>query len=340
MNDVTTLGIDAGKNHFHVIGTDRKGRRCFKQAYRRDALMRFVAQHRPVLIAMESCAGTHHLARTFQAYDHEVALLPAQYVKPYVKTNKTDFVDAAAIAEAVTRPDMPRVPIKSVEQQDLQALHRWRSQLVGDRTAVINALRAVLLERGLTVGRGRLVVQRELATMLESGELSSSARRLVETMRAHWRSLDDQIDAVSDEIEAISQTREDCRLLKTVPGIAAMTSTALVAAIGTGRQFKNGRAFASFLGLTPREHSTGGKQRLFGISKRGNSHLRELFMLGARSCVARLRRDRHQLGGWLDELESNGKHHNVVTAALANKLARIAWKVLTSGRAYEPVYTG
>lgn len=337
--DITTLGIDVSKNSFHVIGTNRAGKPIFRQKFTRTKLSEFVANHPPCLIGMEACPGSQHLARKFEELGHQVKLMPAQFVKPYVKSNKNDFNDAAAIAEAVRRPTMRFVTTKTTEQHDLQALHRVRERLIRTRTSIICQIRSFLLENGITVRTGRVALARALPEILEDENqpLSDRMRALLCRLRDQWRFLDEDIKAISKELETIAKSRDDCRRLLTVPGVGPLVATALVASVGNGRQFKRGRELAAWLGLVPREHSTGGKQRLLGISKRGSSYLRKLMIHGARSCYLNMNREPHRMGRWIDQLAERGAHRNVIVVAMANKLARICWAVMRDGSVYHCV---
>ncbi len=258
--------------------------------------------------------------------------MPPQYVKPFVKTNKNDYRDAEANAEAVQRPTMRFVALKSEAQLDVQTIHRVRRRLVGRRTALINQLRAILLERGITVPQRRRVLERRLPEILadEEADLSARVRHLIEDLRAEWHELDRRIDEFTAELTAMAGQDEACRRLCAIPGIGALNATALVAAVGKGGSFAKGRDMAAWLGLVPRQYSTGGKQRLLGISKRGNSYIRTLLIHGARAALPHLARRDDGLGSWLRQLLAR-VHRNVAVVALANKLARIAWAVL-SGR--------
>ncbi len=254
----------------------------------------------------------------------------SEYVRPFVKSNKNDYVDAEAIAEAVQRPTMRFVPIKNDAQLDLQALHRVRDRWMGRRTAVINQIRGFLLEHGIAVSVGPAHLQRQIPSILEDAEnlLSPRMRSLLLELRGEWEKLEEQIDQVTQELAEAARQDESSRRLLTVPGIGPLT-----AAIGNGIAFRKGRDLAAWLGLVPQQHSTGGKSRLMGISKRGNPYLRRLFVHGARSVLARVKRSQHRFGEWLDRLEARSPR-NVAIVALANKLARIAWAVLTSGQVY------
>lgn len=266
--------------------------------------------------------------------------MPAEYVRPFVKSNKNDYNDAEAIAEAVQRPTMRFVPIKNEAQLDLQAMYRVRDRWMGRRTAVINQLRGFLLEHGLTIAPGPAHLKRQLPSILEDAEnlLSARMRTLLIDLRDEWQKLDDQIEATNRELAQSAKNDDGCRRLLTIPGIGPLTATALTAAIGNGTAFRKSRDLAAWLGLVPRQHSTGGKAKLLGISKRGNPHLRRLFIHGGRAVVARLKREEHSFGSWLDRLEERSPR-NVAVVAMANKLARIAWSVLTSGQPYCAIAT-
>jgi len=327
---IHTIGIDLGKTVFHLIGMDEDGRVVVRKRVSRSQMLTFLVNTPPCLIGMEASCGAHHLGRQLQQHGYEVRLIPAQFVRPFVKSQKNDYADAEAIAEAVQRPMMRFVPIKTEEQLDLQAVHRVRDRLVERRTSLINQLRAFLLERGITVRAGREHLRNQIAVLLATVEEQSSGRfsRLLSRMVEEWNQIDKDLDEVDSEIESVAKTEESCRRLLTVPGIGPLVATAMVAAVGNGSAFAKGREFATWLGLVPQQHSTGGKAKLLGISKRGNEYLRRLFIHGARSVVCRVKRDRLPFGKWLSSLETRA-HRNVVGVAVANKLARIAWCVLS-----------
>ena len=333
--DIATLGIDIGKTWFHLIGCNRAGTPVARHKLNRSKLLQFIANLPRCLIGMEACPGSQHFARAFQSHGHEVRLIAPRFIKPYIKGQKNDFNDAAAIAEAVTRPTMRFVVPKSNDQLDLQAIHRVRDRLVGERTAVINQIRAFLIEYGLPVKEGRAALRRNLASMLEDAQngLSGKMRQLIARLREHWQQLELQIDQCMQEIELLVSRNEDCRRLVSIPGIGSLGATALVAAVGNATTFRKGRELAAWLGLVPRQWSTGGKPTLLGIGKRGNSYVRRLFIHGARSVLQHLKRGNHQLGSWMTELEKRA-HKNVVIVAIANKMARIAWAVLARQETY------
>jgi transposase len=335
---IATLGIDIGKMWFHVVGLDATGKPVFRQRLNRQKLMHFVGICQRCLIGMEACAGAQHLARRFLGAGHDVRLIAPRFVKAYLKSNKNDFNDAAAIAEAVQRPTMRFVSVRSIEQADLQAIHRVRDQLVRERTAVINQIRAFLLEYGLAVALGRSTLLRQLPAILEDAEnaVSDVMRALLRQLQARLRRIQDEIDEITAQIERIASSDSRCRRLRAIPGIGPLTATALISAVGNGSQFQRSRDLAAWIGLVPRQHSTGGRSRLLGISKRGNRYLRRLLIHGARSVIQNVDRNAHYFGAWLTKLQQR-VHHNVAAVSLANKLARIAWAVLRREEPYRVV---
>ncbi len=330
-----TLGIDLGKTVFHVVGLDLTGKVVIRKKCSRKQLLAFTANLQVQLIGMESCSGSHFLGRALRAQGHEVRLMPAQYVKPYVQTNKSDFLDAEAIAEAVQRPRMRFVPIKTEEQLDLQALHRVRERWVMRRTAVVNQIRSLLLERGLTLPKGRRYVDQMLPRILEDAtlRLSDSFRVLLAQLKVELDQLTGRIGQIDTVIQQRAREDEACQRLTTIPGIGPMIATALIAAVGNGSAFRKGRDLAAWVGMVPRQCSTGGKQKLLGISKRGNKYLRTLFIQGARSVVQQRHKQAPGLSSWLAQLLERA-HQNVVIVALANKMVRMAWAVLCKNERY------
>jgi transposase len=287
------------------------------------------------VIGMEACGGAHYLGRTLQEQGHEVRLIPAQYVKPYVKTNKNDYVDAEAIGEAVGRPTMRFVPIKSDDQLDLQSLHRVRERWVTRRTAVINQIRGLLLERGITLRKGRRYIDEALPGIVEDADakLSGTVRLLLAQLKLELDQTALRLEEAEALIEQTVQDSEACQRLMQIPGIGPVTATAVISAIGNGAAFRKGREFAAWTGLVPREHSTGGTQKLLGISKRGNRYLRKLFVQCARAVLQQKTKQTPGLKVWLEKMTSH-THRHVAAVALANKLARMAWAVLATGEAY------
>lgn len=332
---IHTIGIDLGKTNFHLVGLNERGEVVVRKRFSRAQLLRFTANRKVHLIGMEACGGAHFLGRALQEQGHEVRLIPAQYVKPYVKTNKNDYIDAEAIAEAVGRPTMRFVPIKSDDQLDLQSLHRVRERWVTRRTAVINQIRGLLLERGITVRKGRRYIDEALPGILEEADakLSGTLRLLLAQLKLELDQLALRLEEAEALIEQTVQESEACQRLDAIPGIGSVTATAVVAAIGNGAAFRKGRDFSAWIGIVPREHSTGGKQKLLGISKRGNRYLRKLFVQCARAVLQQKSKQTPGLKAWLEKLTSR-THRHAAAVALANKLARMAWAVLATGEAY------
>jgi transposase len=336
---IATIGLDIGKNIFHLVGLDKRGAIALRIKVSRGQVERRLATVPHCLIGLEACSGSHHIGRQLAALGHDVRLLPAQYVKPFLKGHKNDYRDAEAIAEAVQRPTMQFVAIKTPEQMDLLALHRVRSRLVSQRTGVINQIRGFLLERGITARQGPSALRQMLPTVLgsRSDSLSPRVSRLVADLAEDWRRLDERIATVSAEINELAKQDDHCQRLMTVPGIGPLIASAVVAAIGTGGGFKQGRDFGAWLGLVPRQESTGDRTILGRISKRGNKYLRTLFVQAAHVVLARRpHRARPGLWPWI-EAAARRLHRNVLAIALANKLARIAWAVLARGHSYQPM---
>jgi transposase len=334
---VVVVGIDIGKNSFHVVGLDQRGAIVLRQKWSRGQVEARFANMPPCLIGMEACVGAHHLSRRLNTLGHDARLMPAKYVRPYSKGQKNDFRDAEAIAEAVQRPTMKFVATKTVDQLDLQALHRVRERLVGQRTGIINQIRAFLLERGIAVRQGLRFLRAELPSILAapSDVLSPRMAHIVENLAGDWRRLDERIEALSNEIEAVARQDSGCERLMSVPGIGPIISSAMVAAIGAGDAFTKGRDFAAWLGLVPRQISTGDRTILGKISKRGNRYLRVLFVQAAWVVLIKPKSwERHGLKTWIEAAKKR-LHRNVLAIALANKLARIAWSVLAHDRDFE-----
>ena len=336
-NAIAVIGIDIGKNSFHIIGLDERGAIVLRQRWSRGQVEARFANMPPCLIGMEACVGAHHLSRKLQGLGHDARLMPARYVRPYSKGQKNDFRDAEAIAEAVQRPTMKFVATKTADQLDLQALHRVRERLVSQRTGIINQIRAFLLERGIAVRQGQRFLRVELPGILAmpSNILSPRIVRVIEDLTGDWGRLDERIEGLTGEIEAIARQEAGCERLMSVPGVGPIISSAMVAAIGSGDAFSKGRDFAAWLGLVPRQMSTGDRTILGKISKRGNRYLRVLFVQAAWVVLIKPKSwERHGLKPWLEAAKKR-LHHNVLAIALANKLARIAWNVLARGRTFE-----
>ena len=332
-----TIGIDPGKNTLHLIGLDDKGAIVLREKVARGRIAARLANVPRCLIGIEAGMATHYVARELSALGHDVKQVPPAYAKPFRQGHKNDFRDAYAVAEAVQRPSTRCVPVKTDNQLDLQALHRVRSRLISDRTAVINQIRSFLLERGIPVRQGLRFLRHQLPDILatRTDVLSPRMVRIVEDLVGDWSHLDERIENVTDEIEALARGDASCRQLMTVPGIGPIIASAIVAAIGSGIAFARGRDFAAWLGLVPKQMSTGDRTILGRITKRGNRYLRMLFMQGARVILLRpVNWAKHSFGVWLTAAAQR-LHHNVLATALANKLARIAWTVLAQGRSYE-----
>jgi len=334
---IAVIGIDIGKNSFHIVGLDKPGAIALRQKWSRGQVEAHLANMPPCLIGMEACVGAHHLSRKLKALGHDARLMPAKYVRPYSKGQNNDFRDAEAIAEAVQRPTMKFVATKTTDQLDLQALHRVRERLVSQRTGIINQIRAFLLERGIAARQGQRFLRAGLPTILTTPPdvLSPRMVRIIEGLASDWRRLDERIEGLSSEIKAIACQDSSCERLMSVPGIGPIISSAMVAAIGTGDTFSKGRDYAAWLGLVPKQMSTGDRTILGKISKRGNRYLRVLFVQAAWVVLIKPKSwQRHGLKPWIEAAKKR-LHRNVLAIALANKLARIAWSVLAHGRGFE-----
>lgn len=327
---IKVLGIDLGKSTFHIVGRNSSDHAVLRKKYTRTKLIEFIANLPPCLIAFEACGGAHWLARTCQRYGHDVRLIPPQYVKPYVKGNKNDFIDADAIAEASGRPNMRFVPVKSENAQVQAAIHRLREGFIAERTACMSRIGALLLEFGLSLPVGHSRMKKLFQWLAnQSVELPKALLLELQVAHDHYLYLNDRIAAQDNKIcEAVKQD-ERCQLLKSIPGVGDLTASQVIMEVGNGQQFRHGREMAAWLGLVPRQYSTGGKPKLLGISKRGNKRLRCLFVHGARAVLSRLDRGDGPFHTWLRNLRAS-KPFNVACVALANKLARIAWAVLVS----------
>ena len=334
---IAVIGIDIGKNSFHVVGLDGRGAIALRQKWSPGQVETRLANMPACLIGMEACVGAHHLSRRLRLLGHDARLMPAKYVRPYSKGQKNDFRDAEAIAEAVQRPTMKFVATKTADQLDLQALQRVRERLGGQRTGIINQIRAFLLERGVAVRQGLRFLRAELPAILATRceALSPRMVRVIEDLAGDWRRLDERIEGLSGEIAALARQDAGCERLMSVPGIGPIISSAMVAAIGAGDGFTKGRDFAAWLGLVPKQFSTGDRTVLGKISKRGNRYLRVLFVQAAWVVLIRSKNwQRYRLKPWI-EAAKRRLHRNVLAIALANKLARIAWSVLADGRNFE-----
>jgi transposase len=333
------VGLDLAKRVLQAHGVDGRGKVRLRQQLRRREVLSFFATLPPCLIGMEACGGAHYWAQRLQEYGYTVKLMAAQFVRPYVKTNKTDAHDAEAICEAVTRPTMRFVPVKTPEQQAILALPRARQGFVKARTAQANQLRSLLAEFGLVLPQGLHRLRQQVPAVL--GELESKvpelARQLFVTLFAHLKELDRQIADIEQQIKRWHRASAPSRKLEATPGIGPLTASALVASIGDAKAFSNGRQLAAWLGLVPRQHSSGGKPRLLGISKRGNAYLRTLLIHGARAVLRHARGQSAPPHRWLLHVRAR-RNTNVAIVALANKNARIGWALLVHQRDYEATW--
>jgi len=335
MNPIARVGIDLAKDVFHVYAVDANDRPVMSKCLTRKQLREWLATAPPCYVATESCGTSHHLARYAEQCGHHVQIVASHYVKPYPKGNKHDAADAEAICEAASRPQMRFVPGKTIGQQDIQCLHRVRQRRMEERTALMNQMRGLLLEFGIPVRLGPGGLRKAIPILLNDSrnELSGRGRRLIADPFNEWMDLENRIAESDREIQIVFRQSEACQRLAKIGGIGPLISTALVAAVGNASEFRNGRHLAAWLGLVPRQHSTGGQQRLLGISKRGDSYLRALFIHGARSLLKIAARRNDRIARWVCGLATR-RGFNVATVALANKNARIAWAMLTRGDSF------
>src|SRR5246127_2212871 len=334
---LAVIGVDIGKDVFHLVGLGVDGKIAFRKRIRRLGLRDVFEKLPPCIVGMEACLSAHSVSRALRVFGHEPRIIPAIYVKPFVKGQKNDYNDAEAIAEAALRPNLRVVQEKSQDQLDLQACHRVRSRLVARRTATINQIRAFLIEQGIAVRTGPRALRKSLFAILDNRkeEISPRTAKLIRGLYDDWCCLDERIETVTSEIEILSRSEAKCRQLMSVPGIGPLISTAMVAAIGSGEAFERGRDFAAWLGLVPRQYSTGGRSILGRISKRGSKYLRTLLIQAAKVLLMRPQNwPRYSFGAWL-KTAAERLHKNKLAVALANKLARIAWSVLRNDKAFD-----
>jgi transposase len=338
--NITTVGFDLAKNVFQVHGVDERGHTCVRKKLRRAQVALFFANLPPCLIGVEACGSAHYWARKLQSLGHTVRLIAPQFVKPYVKANKTDAADAEAICEAVRRPSMRFVPVKTTDSQALLALHRARHGFVKARVAQTNQIRGLLAEFGIVIAQGARGVEQRMPSILEDAEngLPVNFRELLLRLLEHTRCLRQQVDEIEAEIKRWHEHNEASRRVAEIPGIGPLTASALVASIGDARAFANGRQLAAWLGLVPRQHSSGGKAHLLGLSKRGDTYLRTLLVHGARAVILRAPQKAGYEQSWLGRLLAR-RHKNIAACALANHSARVVWALLAHGRRYESAYT-
>jgi transposase len=334
---LASIGIDIGKDVFHLVGFGTDGKIAFRHKIKRLALVDTFSRLPPCVVGMEACLSAHFVSRALRQLGHQPRIIPAIYVKPFVKGQKNDYNDAEAIAEAALRPNLRVVREKTQDQLDLQALHRVRSRLVSRRTATINQIRAFLIEQGIAVRPGARALRNSLMAILANRQdvISARMRTMIAGLYDDWIYLDERIETLAGEIEAIGEKEANCRRLMSVPGVGPLISTAVVAAIGTGEAFERGRDFGAWLGLVPRQYSTGGRSILGRISKRGSKYLRTLFIQAANVILMRPHNwERFSFGAWLQNAAPR-LHRNKLATALANKLARITWSVLRNEKAFD-----
>ncbi len=338
--NIKRIGIDIAKNVFQLHGVNAKEETVLKKKLKRQQFLHFLMTkvNKDCLLAMESCGGSNHWGRELTKAGFTVKLIPAQYVKPYVKRNKNDANDAEAICEAVSRPNMQFVPVKTIEQQDMQAIHRVRSELVKQRTMKVNQIRGLTTEYGIIAAKGIAQIKKAIPDWLEEDNgLSSLFREILSDLYQQLKKLDEQVKHYGEKLKLLSNLSTEASRLLTIPGIGPLTATALVAAVGDGKQFKRGRSMSAWLGLTPRQHSSGGKDVLLGITKAGDKYLRTLFIHGARAVLSKSANKKDKTSLWATRLHEH-KHMNLAAVALANKNARIAWAILTKGTKFESDY--
>lgn len=336
---ITTIGIDLAKEVFQIHGIDAHGKAVLRKQLRRGEMAKFFANLEPCLIGMEACGGAHHWARKLGEFGHTVKLMAPQFVKPYVKTNKNDRADAEAICEAVTRPNMHFVATKNIEQQAILSVHRAREAMVKQRTAQANQIRGLLSEFGIVIPKGIKAIPKSIPGILEDAEnqLPGTMRQLLQRLYDHFKELDRQEQELELQIKCWHRENEASKKLAAIPGVGPLIASAIVATVGNAREFKNGRQLAAWLGLVPKQHSSGGKQVLLGISKRGDTYLRTLLIHGARA-VIRVAEKKAEPDGWLRKLMAR-RNKNIATVALANKNARIIWALLAKDQVFRPDHT-
>lgn len=335
--EIVRIGLDLAKNVFEVHGVDTEEKAVLRKALRRDAVPQFFADLPPCIVGMEACSGSHYWAKVLSDFGHEVRLISPQFVTPYVKSNKNDRNDAEAICEAISRPSMRFVPPKSTEQLEIQAVHRIRQRLVSDRTRLVNQIRGLLSEHGVVIARDISRLRYALAQIADGSDesLGDMILELVRDVRNELNELDQRILSYTHRIRDLFRSNEMCQRIGKIEGIGPITATALVAAVGDRSCFKNGRQFAAWLGLVPKQRSSGGKSRLFGISKRGDRYLRTLMIHGARAVLAKTGGKTDPRSLWIERMRER-RHPNVVAVAVANKNARIVWSLLSGDKAYQP----
>lgn len=337
---IKQIGIDIGKSSFHLVALGMAGDVVLRRQFTRSRLIAFFEQRADerLDVAFEACSGAHWLAHQLIAIGHDVRLLTPESVRPFAKAQKNDWNDALAIAEAAQRPDRHSVGIKSQEQLDVQALHRVRQRLVTARTAIVNQVRGLLRERGLVFGSGRRQFERFMREVLtcEESKLNPVSRALFSTLAAEYQAIDERVDEIGAELTAFAKSNVACRAMLSVPGVGVIVATALFSAVANISDFRSGRDLAAFLGLVPRQRSTGGRTTLLGISKRGNTYVRTLMIHGMRSAFYNRMKGENGITRFMERLVERGTHTNKIVVASANKAARIIWAVLSRNTAFQP----
>lgn len=334
--EITTIGLDLAKNVFHVVGCNQAGKPVIKKRFRRSQMLNYFARLPSALIGMEGCGGAHYWARELSALGHRVHILPAQHVKAFVQGNKNDYNDALAIAEAVVRPRMRVIPVKTVEQQDIQALHRLRQGQVKARTGHSNCIRGLLGEYGIAMPQGIATLRKRLPEILEDAEngLSEAFRELLAECQRQLIALDEQVSWYDQKIVEHSKNDAACQRLRTAPGFGPVNASVFAVYVGDGSGYRRGRDVSASLGLVPRQHSSGGKSVLLGISKRGDRYLRCLLVHGARAVVRAAANKDDKFSRWINKLrQQRGVYKTIV--AVANKMARIGWAIIHHKTVYQ-----
>jgi len=335
--NITTVGLDLAKNVFHLVGVDTVGKEQVKKRLSRSQVLKYFANLPCCRIGMEACASAHYFARELTRLGHEVKLIPPQYVKAYLRGQKNDYNDARAIAEAVCVPQMRFATMKTVEQQDVQSLVRLREGTLQARTALVNRLRGLLGEYGIVIPKSVSALRRTLPEVLEDADngLSDGFRRLLNQGRTQLQELDAHLETLTAELSALAKRDDRVQRLQTAPGYGPIVASVFAGVVGDGHQYRRGREVAAAIGLVPRQHSSGGKNVLLGISKRGDRYLRTLLIHGARAVVNAAKNKDDALSRWINRLRET-RGINKATVALANKLARIGWAILRNGTRYQP----
>lgn len=338
MLQTTRIGIDLAKNIFQLCAVDKHGAVITNKTVKRSEITKTLMKLPESEVVLEACASAHHWARVFSAQGHTVKIIHPQYVRPYVKTNKNDSADAEVLCEAASRPTMRFVQARTIEQQDMQVCHRVRQRMVSQRTALVNQTRGLLAEYGIVIPIGINQLRKQLPLILEDADnqLTFTTRSVFQSQYEELQELDQRVEVITSQINAMSEENPQCQLLKTVPGIGPLTATAMCAVMGDPQYYRNGREFSAFLGLVPRQHSTGGTPKLGHISKRGDPQLRSLLVMGAQSALYRMRDKQDRLSRWANRLRTQ-KGTNVAAVALANKLARICWAISIKKEAYRSI---